>query len=535
MPASSHRHQATTVAALAAICCVGAVLRFAWLPQRGLLYWDEGKFALEGIRMQVLLQDLFGGHHALTLGKAVGTAKPTHALLIAFSYFLFGVHDYSALFLNAAASVLCVLAVFAIAARLFSAPAGLGAALLFAVSEYDVVYARSALSESDAEVIFLIGVYGWVRGMDGDRTIPSRQRVLFAAVLGGLSFTANYRMLVYLAVLVGFDLVLRWMRLGTARSVSMAGVWALGLVAVPLLWEAIDVVVRSQGLVLFQNEVARHPSSYLAQAAYQIHEGKQSVVRFLPLAYPEWYIVRQGPWSILLLVAALGMALVRRSVNLLLPAAFVLIPYLLFIIAPFVVPRNMNVAVAFASILVAGALFAIPGTLRLPAISWLTAALILLATAGMDFALAWRVTAVRSGLAPAARYIMGHGSRGAIVANEVSVFYFRGGAGPCLGPRVPYTVKQLGADVQWGFRWAVLDRSSGSPIDGFIARRIRPAASWPDEGNVSLGENLIDSENTLTPDTQRSAGVVRVYDLARLHLPLQAHPRRPGCNREYPP
>jgi len=203
--------------------------------------------------------------------------------------------------------------------------------------------------------------------------------------------------------------------------------------------------------------------------------------------------------------------------------------------AAFIVPRNMNVAVAFISILVAGALFEPSMRLRLSVPSWLPILALVLVTSGTDFALAWRVTGVRSGLATAARYVTSHGSRGAIVANEVMVFYFRGGAGRCFGPRVPYTVTQLGADIQSGFRWAVLDRSSGSGIDGYIRRRVRPSATWPAEGRVSLGENLIDSENTLTPGTARVAGTVRVYDLRKLHLPLQAHPRRPGCTREYPP
>src|SRR5947209_15846356 len=94
--------------------------------------------------------------------KAIGTAKPTHALLIALSFALLGIHDYSALLLNALASVLAVILVYRIAAMLFDSTVGLLAALVLAVSEYDIIYARSALSESDANALLLLGVLLWL-------------------------------------------------------------------------------------------------------------------------------------------------------------------------------------------------------------------------------------------------------------------------------------------------------------------------------------------------------------------------------------
>src|SRR5205823_6665389 len=81
-----------------------ALLRFWNISSRGLLYWDEGKFLLEGVRLLNIGAVLVGGHGSLLAGKTVGTAKPTHALLIALSYALLGIHDYSPLILDAAAS-----------------------------------------------------------------------------------------------------------------------------------------------------------------------------------------------------------------------------------------------------------------------------------------------------------------------------------------------------------------------------------------------------------------------------------------------
>ena len=143
-------------------CWRQPLLRFANLPVRGLIYWDEGKFLLEGVRLETGLRILAGAHSSLPAGKAIGTAKPTHALLIALAFLLFGAHDYSALFLNAFAGVMAVIVVYRIAALLFDPTVGLVAALVLAVSEYDVIYSRSALSESDANALLLLGVLLWV-------------------------------------------------------------------------------------------------------------------------------------------------------------------------------------------------------------------------------------------------------------------------------------------------------------------------------------------------------------------------------------
>src|ERR1039458_2956288 len=87
--------------AIAAILVLAAVLRFDSLSQRGLIYWDEAKFALEGVRLHAYMVSIFGGHVSLLAGKTIGTAKPMHAFLIAIAYLIFGVHTYTPLFMDA--------------------------------------------------------------------------------------------------------------------------------------------------------------------------------------------------------------------------------------------------------------------------------------------------------------------------------------------------------------------------------------------------------------------------------------------------
>ena len=61
---------------LAGILAVAAALRLAELANRGFIYWDEGKFALEGVRMAALLRSIGGAQWTESVGKTIGTAKP---------------------------------------------------------------------------------------------------------------------------------------------------------------------------------------------------------------------------------------------------------------------------------------------------------------------------------------------------------------------------------------------------------------------------------------------------------------------------
>ncbi|MGH2442745.1 MAG: hypothetical protein ACRDFX_06240 [Chloroflexota bacterium] len=51
MPPVKGWNWAAEGATLIAIVALGAALRFSFLTDRGLIYWDEAKFALEGIRL----------------------------------------------------------------------------------------------------------------------------------------------------------------------------------------------------------------------------------------------------------------------------------------------------------------------------------------------------------------------------------------------------------------------------------------------------------------------------------------------------
>jgi 4-amino-4-deoxy-L-arabinose transferase-like glycosyltransferase len=511
-------------ACLGTILALAAVLRFYNLWRRGLVYWDEGKFALEGIRMEAALHGLFGSG-AVVAGKAVGTAKPTHALLIGLAYVIFGVHDYAALYLNAVCSVLEVGVVYVIARRLFGMPAALLSALFLAVSEYDVIYARSVLSESDADLLLLCGVLVWV---------GVRERVVLgtacAGLVMGLAFTTNYRLVVYIAAIVGFDLFWTWRQRGWLPAGQRAALWIAGLAVAPLAWQLVDLVTRAHGLVLFRSEMTGGTSWYLREVFYQLHQGKQSVTHFNPLAYLQWYVQRSGIWMLILLLAGIARAVWTRLYAWLAMAVPVFVPFLIYTFAPFIVPRNLDAALPFAAILSAATV--------ITAIDWIWSArvrllLIVIAAAALGAAgavMSWRLTAERSGYAQAAVYVERHDTGRAVASNEILVFYLRGSGAHCRAPNLRSNVFRLSADVRSGYEYAILDHFSWN-LAKLVRARMPHVARFAALGPISVGENLIASENGHTEGGVTST-YISIYRLEPTRLPPPQGTAPDTCNRD---
>jgi len=551
---SVRQAQAVEAALLAGIFVVAAFLRFDQVWHRGLIYWDEGKFALEGVRMLAYMQSWFGTHLVSYAGKTVGTAKPTHALLIGLSYVIFGVHDYASVYVEGFCSVLEIGCLYVLARKLFGPSVALIAALFLAVSEYDVIYARSALSESDADLLFLVGATIWAlswtrwEGAEGSRAGPSGWLILVSGIVLGLAFTVNYRLSVYIGVLVVTDVVMVLRRQGWKRGVRHLLLWVGGVLAFPVLWQIIDLVAQLAGVVMFRSEVnilissnghvlfrgAREGGAewYLLQALFQLHGGSGRIFQFYPLPYLQWFVLREG-WTVSLLVLAGAVFALRfRLFAWTVPAVLVFVPYVVYIFAPYIVPRNLDAALPFASLLAAAALATIVERVQ-PYLVQRTVLVLLTGAIAASGALAsYRLTGERSGYARAAQYIDRHGGGRALVSNEVLSFYFRGDGRSCDAPRFPHLFRVLTADRERGYRYALLDRYS-SPVAGYVRTHAGIVNRFPAYGHISMGENPIASENGTSHPKHRQ-WFITIYDLSHLRLPPPGRFRSVPCNRDIP-
>jgi len=512
------------------IVVLAGVLRFDMLVKRGLLYWDEGKFALEGVRILSVLTSLPMVHPAVLAGKAIGTAKPGHALLIALAYAVLGVHDYSPLLMNATASALQVVVLFFLARQFFGPHVALLTAAFLAVAGYDIVYARSALSESDANLLFLASVLVWSTtckpwATDFRWNRPPWSGTWLPAIMLGAAFTVNYRLIVFIAVILPADLVLRWKRTGWRHVTAAAALWAVGLLVVPLAWQLMGILTESRGVILFRGEIDYLPTSYFHEVLYQLHGGKQSVFRFSPVPYLQWYTSRQGWLAFALLLLGLGIATVDRSTRWVLPASLVLIPYGVYVFAPFIVPRNLAATLPFAALLSAASLAHLLDHLRVWRARVLAAAGVATAVAVLGSLQAWPLTTVRSGFAQAATYLEQHGSHGAIAENEIMRFYLRDAGRGCDAPRLPARVASLAPDGGVGGDYAVVDQYF-SPTALYLAHHAQVVARIPTSGTTALNEDLVASEDGVPPGSQHRH-FVDLFSLDHLHIPVRGlvHPQ----------
>ncbi|HLJ68706.1 MAG TPA: glycosyltransferase family 39 protein [Chloroflexota bacterium] len=522
--------------ALVCAIAVGALLRFAYLPNRGLIYWDEAKFGLEGQRMLAGLQSLSGEPVSMLTGKSVGTAKPGHALLVGVSYAIFGVHDYAPLLMNATFSLGAIVLIYLIGARLFGPLVGALSALLLAASEYDVIYARSALSESDANTLFLAAVLCWLVSERRNQRVAAIDRQLApgcwryraaAALLLGSAFTVNYRLIVYAAILIVLDLVPRVMS-SQWRDVLRTGmVWAAGAATPVLLWQGIDVASHTAGVNLFGDELRGGWLPYARQILYQLHQGKQSVIRVSFVPYLQWFVVRQGwPYAVATALSVL-LAAHRRTFAWVTAAALVLAPYGVFTFAPFYVPRNLSPSVPFTALLIAaGVGWAAERSRR----AGILAVGITLVLGAAGTVMSWRLTAERSGFSVAAGYVRAHHSQ-PITSTEIMVFYFAGAGRTCLAPALPLEPAALGAYARAGFNYAVVERHNGSATVTYLTHHARLATSIPTLGDLDIGESPISSENSAPPGGSARGEYVRIYDISGLSR-LGKGSRIIPCNRD---
>ena len=518
---------------LLAVLATAAILRFWNLQARGLIYWDEAKFAMEGIRMQAVILHAVSAHASLLAGKSVGTAKPTHALIFGLAYLLFGVHDWVPVFVDGLASLSVVALTYVIARRLFSPDVALFASALLAVSEYEIIYARSALSESDGCLFLLLGVVVWLpRAFQTSLAAPTR-RVLGSAVVFGAGLTINYRLLPYISAFVLLDIYPLLKRHDPRATASHVGVWVVGILAFPIVWEIAGSIAQAHGAVLFQNELSGKKSSYLAEAIYQLHQGKQSSFNFSPLPYLEWFGVREGPFVALLTILGLWAAIRKRTVPWAVAWAPVALPYLVYIFAPFIVPRNLEAALPFISIVAAAGLTEAVQSFRSAEVRKTVAVTLVLASVATGCFMSWRLTAERSGFASAARYVELRGASRILTSTEDMTFYFRGSGANCDSPALPRTLSLLKAFVQSGFRYAVIERHS-TPVSDFTRSRANLVKNLAVTGPLDLWEDLIASENTHAPAFTSHQDRVWIYDLKTIRFPahLRAASHIPRCNRD---
>ena len=315
------------VAALAAILCVAAILRFQGITDRGIFDYDEAWYLLEAKSLYdagSFLTGRLGGSIPPESGslpadlkgyiKARGTVpitsfKPGHNLVTVLGFAVFGVHDYALLVLSALCGVLTVLCVFHIGRDMFGPKAGLVSALVLAVSAFHIGYSRSGYAQADSVFFVALGTWLWYRAYTQG---PGLSWGLFLAGLSiGFAFTCHYNTALIPLILVAVEVLVCLVRgLGLSRLVKRLGLLGSGLLVPLLAFEIPGRVAKALGSA---------PDGFLTYTEQFFHRNTHQAVENMRLTLKPMAVVLAG-WldtegALVLLAALLGIALSLRRLR----------------------------------------------------------------------------------------------------------------------------------------------------------------------------------------------------------------------------
>ncbi len=238
-----------------------SVFRLYGIKKRGLFWSDEG-FFLNATKTAYAAVNFvftkffnhmnvpFGQYIIENGGGYINGAKPGHIALEVVSFFVFGVHDYSAMILSAISGIFSVYLVFLIINRLLGRIPGYIAALLLAISPYHVILSRSALTVSTSTFFILLGVYLYLRSID---IIENRKRsnifLLFAGLSFGYGYSCHYNLFwAICAILIIETLYLLYFARKTIfamREFKRILILITGILIPILFWQGVFLLARS--------------------------------------------------------------------------------------------------------------------------------------------------------------------------------------------------------------------------------------------------------------------------------------------------
>ncbi len=181
---------------LIVILFAAATIRFYNISQLGLRYWDAALY------IRKTIQFLDGG----TTDQAFG-----HILILSAVFLLFGKDPLFALLLSAFIGTLNVYIIFLLGKELYDEKVGFLAASLLAVTEYHILYSRSALIQSDLAFFSLLTFYFYVLR---SKVLTSKRASKKNKVLNSVSILSMIS-----GLLAGFCFTITWIGIIIAPSI----------------------------------------------------------------------------------------------------------------------------------------------------------------------------------------------------------------------------------------------------------------------------------------------------------------------------
>ncbi len=224
------------------ILSVACFLRFYALRSRGLIWPDEYMYFDAITKAFDALNDLraagggwFSKIFALLSPVNSPFGKPGHLFLCVLGTLFLGVKLYIPLYVSAFFNLLIVYLIFSLAKKLYNIPAAFAASAIFSVSAYNLIYARSAMAQSNASFFVMLGMYLYI--ISRKRQPLSFLKSFLAGLSIGYAFTCHYSVGILVVTFVLYESVVFFLSApkDIKYSLKKAGILFCGM-AVPLLF-----------------------------------------------------------------------------------------------------------------------------------------------------------------------------------------------------------------------------------------------------------------------------------------------------------
>ena len=205
----------TIIICLAAVLVIASLLRFAGLKERGIFLCDEGDFLCGGKTVVAVLNFVFNKvfhpeaiktsftNYVSTNGGGYASAvKPGYYLLVAISFLVGGVHDYSALYFSAILGLMIIILSFLIAKLLYNVKVAIYSAILMSFSPYLVNYSRSALSVCATTFFLYLGAYllfKYLKNLEYKKS--NKLQLVLSGIAFGYAYACHYNLIATMGII----------------------------------------------------------------------------------------------------------------------------------------------------------------------------------------------------------------------------------------------------------------------------------------------------------------------------------------------
>jgi len=236
------------------ILSIASLLRFTGLKERGIFLCDEGDFLSGGRTVVAALNFVFNKafhpeeintsftNYVSTNGGGYASAvKPGYYLLVAISFLVGGVHDYSILYFSAILGLMTIILIFLIARLLYNIKVAIYSTILASFSPYLINYSRSALSVCATTFFLYLGAYLFFKHIKNFEYKKSyKLYLIFSGMAFGYAYACHYNLIATMAVIFTVFVFFTFKRSGLKDLIFLI----IGFIIPLILFEIPYVIVK---------------------------------------------------------------------------------------------------------------------------------------------------------------------------------------------------------------------------------------------------------------------------------------------------